>query len=59
MRGESTYRVELSVDGGRLLWSCSCPIGLSGECCKHVVAVALIVSGEVETGSASAADARR
>ena len=57
VRGEETYRVELSADRGRLVWSCSCPIGLSGECCKHVVAVALIVSGEVETGGASAADA--
>ena len=57
VRGEVSYRVELSVDRGRLVWSCSCPIGLSGECCKHAVAVALIVSGEVETGGTSDAGA--
>ena len=57
VRGEESYRVELSVDRGRLGWSCSCPIGVSGECCKHVVAVAVVLAGDVESGAAPASRA--
>ena len=49
--GARAYRVGLSVDRGRLVWSCSCPIGVSGECCKHVVAVAVVLAGDVETAA--------
>ena len=44
VRGSVPYDVEL-VWGKKPSWSCSCPVGESGEFCKHCVAVALEVGG--------------
>ena len=41
VHGSESYVVELTADGGRLRFECSCPIGLEGAFCKHCVAVAL------------------
>lgn len=41
VQGSESYAVELTADGGRLKFECSCPIGLEGVFCKHCVAVAL------------------
>jgi uncharacterized Zn finger protein len=51
--GTSPYRVELAAARNRLAWSCTCPVGVTGDCCKHAVAVALVVLGE--TGDEPAA----
>jgi uncharacterized Zn finger protein len=40
--GTSPYRVRIWVDEGGLSHSCSCPLGDSGEFCKHCVASALV-----------------
>ena len=40
VEGTETYRVVLRA-GRQLDWSCSCPLGDEGECCKHVVATGL------------------
>ncbi|WP_288131610.1 DEAD/DEAH box helicase [Microbulbifer sp.] len=42
-----TYRVELDVDGGRLVGLCSCPVSLN---CKHAVATALQLHHEAHDG---------
>jgi uncharacterized Zn finger protein len=39
--GSSTYDVTIGVSG----WSCTCPVGVRGEFCKHLVATVLIVDG--------------
>lgn len=45
VRGSVPYTVELWVDSGRPLWSCTCPYAEDGSFCKHVVAVALTLDG--------------
>jgi uncharacterized Zn finger protein len=42
VRGTSSYRVRLWVDGSALGFACSCPLGREGGCCKHCVAVGLV-----------------
>src|SRR5215218_3607377 len=44
--GTSPYRVDLAAVHGRLEWSCTRPVGVTGDCCKHAVAVALVLLGE-------------
>jgi superfamily II DNA or RNA helicase len=39
--GAEDYLVRLNGSGKKLLSACSCPIGLRGEMCKHVIALAL------------------
>ena len=41
VQGTESYAVDLSADGDRLRFACSCPVGLDGEFCKHCVAVTL------------------
>ncbi len=41
VRGSVPYQVELRARAGELDWACSCPVGASGDFCKHCVAVAL------------------
>ena len=41
VEGSETYRVVLRAGRQQLDWSCSCPLGDEGECCKHVVATGL------------------
>ncbi len=41
VQGAAGYEVELSANGGRLRYECSCPVGSDGTFCKHCVAVAL------------------
>lgn len=45
--GTSTYDVILRDH----TWACTCPVGIGGAVCKHVVATALVASGRVETAS--------
>jgi uncharacterized Zn finger protein len=39
--GSDEYRVVLRPGGGRLEWSCTCPLGEEGAFCKHAVAAGL------------------
>ena len=39
--GSAPYATELGRDQAGLVWSCSCPIGHTGELCKHVIALGL------------------
>ena len=41
VQGARLYRVSLSVDGGQVEYSCTCPVGQDGAFCKHCVAAAL------------------
>jgi len=41
VQGSEDYLVELRAKGGKLRFSCSCPVGREGAFCKHCVAVAL------------------
>jgi len=41
VQGSEDYQVELRAKGGKLRFSCSCPIGREGAFCKHCVAVVL------------------
>ncbi len=41
VEGTHVYKVRLSVDRGSLDYSCTCPMGKDGECCKHCVALGL------------------
>lgn len=43
--GTYPYAVEIDLSKG-FHYACSCPVGESGDCCKHVVAVALTVMDE-------------
>ena len=43
VRGTRLYRAKLSHEKGRLLSSCTCPLGEDGIFCKHCVAVGLAV----------------
>jgi len=46
VQGSESYLVELRAEGGKLRFSCSCPIGREGAFCKHCVAVGLAWLGE-------------
>src|SRR3990172_9161407 len=39
--GTREYRVKLWVEKGKIEYSCTCPVGMAGEFCKHCVAVGL------------------
>jgi hypothetical protein len=41
VRGSVPYDVKLRVANAEPLWTCSCPVGVEGNFCKHCVAVAL------------------
>jgi uncharacterized Zn finger protein len=43
VQGTTPYAVKLWRDGKDLGYSCTCPRGDDGECCKHCVAVGLAV----------------
>jgi len=45
VRGTIPYNVTLAVSGAAALWSCTCPVGEDDAMCKHVIAVALAVTG--------------
>jgi uncharacterized Zn finger protein len=45
VRGSMPYRVELRREP-KVAWSCTCPVGETGDFCKHCVAVALEVSDD-------------
>ena len=47
VEGSMPYAVTLSIADGERATSCTCPIGQDGDVCKHVVAVALVATGEV------------
>jgi uncharacterized Zn finger protein len=50
--GSSTYDVTIGVSG----WSCTCPVGVRGDFCKHLVATVLVVDGATG-GDATGGDA--
>lgn len=58
VQGSDAYQVELCAEGGRLRFSCSCPIGIEGAFCKHCVAVALTWLGEHGDPTPTLDDAR-
>ena len=39
--GTRDYRIKLWAKGGRLDYSCNCPVGAEGDFCKHCVAACL------------------
>ena len=41
VQGTQTYRVKLWLEYAELDYSCTCPMGVEGEFCKHCVAVGL------------------
>jgi len=41
VRGKSTYDVAIWVEQGDMLHQCTCPLGLAGAFCKHLVALSL------------------
>lgn len=41
--GTHAYRNHLSWEAGHIVFECDCPVGDEGDCCKHVVALALAV----------------
>lgn len=41
VRGTRSYQVKLWIENGSLGYDCSCPVGDSGDFCKHCVAVGL------------------
>lgn len=56
VEGTHVYRVRLWVERHSLDYSCTCPLGEDGECCKHCVALGLAwLNQEASTGAASAA----
>jgi len=58
VQGSEDYLVELRADGGKLRFSCSCPIGREGAFCKHCVAVALAWQREHDDPVPTLDDAR-
>lgn len=46
-RGSTSYRVRLWIVDEEPAYECSCPMGESGAFCKHIVAVALVATGQV------------
>lgn len=47
VQGTDVYRVSLALKGEKLEHSCTCPIGLDGIFCKHLVATAMQARGQV------------
>lgn len=47
--GTETYEIQFRLEGGEFEHECSCPLGESGEFCKHCVAVALTVIDRLES----------
>jgi uncharacterized Zn finger protein len=41
VKGQNDYRVTLGCEDDEIEYSCTCPVGLDGEFCKHLVALAL------------------
>jgi uncharacterized Zn finger protein len=41
VQGTTTYKVRFQADRGALSFSCTCPLGIDGDFCKHCVAAAL------------------
>jgi hypothetical protein len=41
------YRVSLALKGDKLEYSCTCPVGMDGVFCKHLVATAMQARGQV------------
>src|SRR6266702_4237485 len=41
VRGTHDYRVKIWIEGKALEFDCDCPVGMTGEFCKHCVAVCL------------------
>ncbi len=56
--GSEAYLVELRARGGKLRFSCSCPVGREGAFCKHCVAAALAWLGEGSDPTPTLDDAR-
>jgi len=50
VQGSKVYRVELRASGRKLEASCTCPVGMDGEFCKHAVAVGLAWLARSEEG---------
>lgn len=48
--GSSPYRVRLWIEDDEPAHECDCPVGTSGQFCKHVVAAALLVTGAAGEG---------
>lgn len=61
VRGSSSYQVRLWVEDEEPAYECSCPMGARGAFCKHLAAVALVVTGQVATptGEAPPVDVRQ
>lgn len=47
VRGTEVYPVRIWVEDDELKYSCGCPMGKRGLCCKHVVAVGLVWGAEM------------
>jgi hypothetical protein len=45
VQGAGPYAVELLLEAGHPVWSCSCPAAAEGALCKHAVATALALAG--------------
>jgi len=58
VEGSEEYQVELRAQGGKLRFSCSCPIGREGAFCKHCVAVVLAWQREHDDPAPTLDDAR-
>ena len=52
VQGTSRYHVEVAVEDGTPVGSCTCPMGRAGEFCKHCVAVALAFTEPVSESRA-------
>lgn len=60
VEGTRVYRVRLWAERDGLDYSCTCPMGEDGECCKHCVALGLAwLSREAPAGAASTAPTTR
>jgi uncharacterized Zn finger protein len=51
--GTHDYRVRLALEDGGFDYSCSCPVGRDGLCCKHCVAVGLAWHEAASSGQAA------
>ena len=54
--GAEDYLVRLNGSGKKLISACSCPVGMRGETCKHVVALGLHHLAMVEGSNARRAE---
>lgn len=50
VNGGSRYRVSVGIKNKEPIFSCSCPVGIRGEFCKHVVALVYAWGEHCETG---------